>query len=99
MLMYPVFRIRFVGGGSTPLASPTVRDLRRQARADRYTVGVDAPVVQYFRNPLLRQRHPAHRHQMPANLRPRFALRIDRKGDASNDRVAANAERDASVDQ
>ena len=52
MLMYPVFRIRFVGGGSTPLASPMVRDLRGQARAYRYTVGLGVPVFQYFRNPL-----------------------------------------------
>ena len=52
MLMYLVSRIRFVGGGSTPLAPPMVRDLRGQARAYRHTVGLGVPVFQYFRNPL-----------------------------------------------
>ena len=50
MPTYPVFRIRVVGGGSTPLASPMVRNLRGQARASRYIVGLGAPVFQYFRN-------------------------------------------------
>ena len=44
MLMYPVFRIRFVGGGLTPLASPMLRDLRGQARAYRHTVSLGALV-------------------------------------------------------
>ena len=42
--MYPVFRVRFVGGGSTPLALPMVRDLRGQARAYE--------IYRWSRNPL-----------------------------------------------
>ena len=48
---------------------------------------------------LLRQRHSARRQQMPPYLRPCFALRVDRKVDARDDRVAANAERNAGMDQ
>ena len=36
---------------------------------------------------------------MPANLRPYFALRVDREGDARDHGVAANAEGDAGVNQ
>ena len=35
---------------------------------------------------LLRQRHPTRRHQMPPYLRPCFALRVDRKVDARDER-------------
>ena len=36
---------------------------------------------------------------MPTNLRPRFALRVDREIDACHHSIAANAEGDAGVDK
>ena len=48
MLMYPVFRIRFVGGGSTPLASPMVRDLRDLRGQARATDLLSGSLPRYF---------------------------------------------------